>query len=286
MLGARFPPPPPPSTQPAPDSTRLGCPVPAEGAVPSGAAEGRRCHGHGGATPPAGHGARQPARWSSGHARDTHGHRGYLRSRADTGLPTPRRRRHGPVTPRSALLPRAGAGKGGERRENGRAVPWKRNRGCGGFLPREEGAVVEVARRGPRWPEAPAAAAREDAAGGSGGASGPPRPRLGGAREEAGPGPGGGRRVWGSAWGLGGAERGSSWGGGGRDAVPGGVRLLCPHCGTCLRGAAPSTAPVKVPAGAFLRSPGSSSASWQQGLAPVFRLSPLSHGTIPSNGCL
>lgn len=48
-------------------------------------------------------------------------------------------------------------------------MPWKRNRGCGDFLPREEGAVVEVALRGLRWPEAAAAAAREDAAGGSGG---------------------------------------------------------------------------------------------------------------------
>lgn len=80
------------------------------------------------------------------------------------------------MTPRPPLLPRAGAGsgggaRGGERRgvrESGRAAPWKRKRGRGDFLLREEGAAVEVARRGPRWPEAPAAAAREDAAGGSG----------------------------------------------------------------------------------------------------------------------
>uniref|UniRef100_A0A8C3MVK1 Protein ABHD13 n=1 Tax=Geospiza parvula TaxID=87175 RepID=A0A8C3MVK1_GEOPR len=88
-----------------------------------------------------------------------------------TGFPPPRKRRASPVTPRSSPGPgrgtaaEPGAGKGGETRESGRAVPWKRNRGCRDFLPREEGAVVEVVRRGLRWPEAPAAAAREDAAG-------------------------------------------------------------------------------------------------------------------------
>lgn len=79
------------------------------------------------------------------------------------------------MTPRSSPGPgrgtaaEPGAGKGGETTKNDRAVPWKRNRGCGDFLSREEGAEVEVARWGLRWPEAPAAAAREDAAGGSDG---------------------------------------------------------------------------------------------------------------------
>lgn len=169
------------------------------------------------------------------------------------------------MTPRPALLPRPGRGKAGSEGERPGCALEAEPR-SGDFLPREEGAAVEVTRRGLRRPEAPAAAAREDAAGGSGVPRG--RRHRGTAGEgpgpEAAPGGPGGAGAAGAAGGAAVRVR-CEVSPGLNAALPWGRTLSRALCGSCARtagrgcrGAARLTAPIKVPAGVFLRSPGRS----------------------------
>lgn len=119
MLGDRFPPPPPPRTEPAPDTTRLGARPPAA-PCPTGPDRDRPGAPHIPSTvlpwPQRPRGTARPARDQTAGKMEEQtltGSSGYRRGRADSGLPPPRKRRACPVTPRSALLPRAEAENGG-----------------------------------------------------------------------------------------------------------------------------------------------------------------------------